>query len=116
MNHSKKINIVIIALALSLSFTVTNAQAGTGVRQPKWVSAKGYWVVETTGGKRGAHIIHFYNNDNQLVYRETLSGVSVKTSRRNVKMKLKKVLETSVAGYALKKEKTENLALVAKAL
>lgn len=103
-------------LLLVFGFTVAGAQQRSNAKHPKWIPEKGYWVVETSGQDRKQQIIHFYNNDNQLVYRELLTGVSLKTARRNVKMKLKKVLETSIAAWEIKKEQTENLALVARAL
>ena len=115
MAQSKKILLVITICLLVSTFNAVNAQTAVSPREPKWVSAKGFWVVETSGIDQKTHVIHFYNNDNQLVYKESLSGVRLKTSRRAVKMKLKKVLENSVAGWELKKEQTENLALVARA-
>lgn len=54
---------------------------------PGWVSDKGYWVVESNINTPLNHIISFYNNDNELLYKETLIGV---------KMKLKKVLKPAV--------------------
>ena len=61
------------------------------------------------------HIIRFYNNDNELLYKETITGVKMKAGKRKVKMKLKKVLEASVQAWEKKKDgllSIEELSLV----
>jgi hypothetical protein len=49
------------------------------------------------------HIIRFYNNDNELLHKETLTGIKLNPERRKVKMELKKVLESSVLAWEKKK-------------
>lgn len=79
---------------------------------PRWVSEKGYWVAESNIHSPLDHVIRFYNNDNVLVYKETLSGVKLNLNKRKVKMKLKKVLDSSVLAWEKKKEGSEENALV----
>jgi hypothetical protein len=62
---------------------------------PAWVSEKGYWVVESNIHSPYRHTVFFYNNDNVLMYKESLEGVKLNAEKRKVKMKLKKALETS---------------------
>ena len=63
-------------------------------RIPKWYSEKGYWVVESNIHSPLEHIVRFYNNDNVLLYKETLTNTRLNPEKRSVKMKLKKVLES----------------------
>lgn len=72
-------------------------------RVPKWYSNKGYWVVESNIHSPLSHVVRFYNNDNVLLYQETLSNTKLDTEKRRVKMKLKKVLESAVLAWEQKK-------------
>jgi hypothetical protein len=99
------------ALALSLITLCTFAQ-DEQPSIPDWVSDKGHWVVETNAHSPLNHIIWFYNNDNVLVYKETLTGVKLNLERRKTKMKLKRVLESSVTAWESKKVSTEEKAWV----
>lgn len=112
MKHSGILRALIAAIIFLITLSPASAQR-TGRQVPRWLSTKGYWVVETNGSNKREHIVRFYTNDNRLVYLESLSGVSLKTSKRSVKMKLKKVLETSIAVWEVKKQQSENLALLA---
>ncbi len=82
---------------------------------PDWVSDKGYWVVESNIHSPLDHIITFYNNENELLYKETITGVKLNPEKRKVKMKLKKVLESAVLAWEKKKDgqtSGEEIALV----
>ena len=108
----QKIKTLLAATALSLislcSFSQTAQHA-----IPRWVSDKGHWVVESNIHSPLDHIIWFYNNDNVLVYKETLTGVKLNPEKRKVKMKLKKVLEASVLAWEKKRVPEENKEYVA---
>jgi hypothetical protein len=80
---------------------------------PKWVSEKGYWVIESNIKDPLNHLIRFYNNDNVLLYKETVTGVKLNPEKRAVRMKLKKVLEASVVAWEQKKVAEENKNYVA---
>lgn len=75
---------------------------------PKWVSEKGYWVIESNKNNPSASILYFYNNDNVLVYKEKVEGIVFNLKKRNTKMQLKKVLDQSVVAYEQRKHGTEN--------
>lgn len=75
---------------------------------PRWVSGKGYWIVESNINTPLRHTIRFYNNDHVLLYRENLEGVKLDPAKRKVKMKLKKVLEAAVLAWEKKKVPEEN--------
>lgn len=83
---------------------------------PKWHSEKGYWVVESNIHTPMDHIIRFYNNDNVLLYKEAVSGIKLDPSKRKTKMKLKKILESSVDTWQQAKVMEENKDYVAKSL
>lgn len=79
---------------------------------PRWVSQKGFWVVESNKSTPKDHIVRFYNNNNEMVYKETVSGVRLNLNRARVKMKLKKTLESAVLAYEKKKAPLEEMALL----
>jgi hypothetical protein len=103
----------VAALTLSLVSLYSFAQGEQKATTPRWVSDKGYWVVESNIHSPLDHIIWFYNNDNVLVYKETVTGIKLNTDRRRVKMKLKKVLESSILAWVRKKAPEENKKYVA---
>src|SRR4051812_4343069 len=94
--HFRILLILFLAVSFS-SFAQDNEQPGT--RIPRWISEKGYWVVESNIKTPYQSIIHFYNNDNVLVYREKVDGVKVNLNRNRTKMKLKKILEQSIIAW-----------------
>lgn len=71
---------------------------------PRWVSEKGYWVVKTNNHYPLDHVVSFYNNDNVLLYKETVKGVRLNPDKRKVKTKLKRVLESVVMTWEKKKD------------
>ncbi len=99
---------IVLALISFSSFAQEEQPAA-----PKWVSDKGYWVIESNIKDPLNHVVRFYNNDNVLLYKETVSGVKLNPEKRTVKMKLKKVLETTVIAWEQKKTTEENKNYVA---
>ncbi len=99
---------IVLALISFSSFAQEKQPAA-----PKWVSDKGYWVIESNIKYPLNHVVRFYNNDNVLLYKETVSGVKLNPEKRTVKMKLKKVLETTVIAWEQKKTTEENKNYVA---
>ncbi len=85
-------------------------------RIPRWISEKGYWVVESNVKTPLNSVIHFYNNDNVLVYRERVDGVKINLNKDRTKMRLKKILEQSIVAYEKSHTITENEQWVVKAL
>ena len=71
---------------------------------PSWVSEKGYWVVESNIHSPLNHVVSFYTNDNQLIYKETLTDIKLNPEKRKVKLKLKKILESAVLAQENKKD------------
>lgn len=75
---------------------------------PKWISNKGYWVIESNKQTPQNSIVYFYSNDNVLVYKEKIEGVVINLKKRQTKMNLKRVLEQSVFTYEKMKKPAEN--------
>jgi hypothetical protein len=94
--HFRILFILFLTVSLS-SFAQDDEQAE--IRIPRWISDKGYWVVESNVKTPYQSVIHFYNNDNVLVYREKVEGVKVNLNRNRTKMKLKKILEQSIVAW-----------------
>lgn len=82
---------------------------------PEWVSAKGWWMVESNIHLPKQHIVYFYNNEGVLVYKEKLEGVRLNPEKRKLKMQLKQVLETTVVAWE-KDRKVDNGFFVANCL
>ena len=96
----KKILTTLIA-GIILWLTALPARAQDDVPPtPGWVSERGYWVVES---RNDTAIVYFYNNDNQLVYREQRSG-TLNVSRRRTKLRLTRTLEQMVTAFSRQKE------------
>ncbi len=86
------------------SFAQLSFQQERRPRFPGWVSEKGYWVIESNIKSPLDHVVRFYDNDNNLVYKETLTGIKINPEKRKVKMKLKKILESAVLAQENKKD------------
>jgi len=112
--------ITAIALLLFLTTSLTSLAQDeaqpVSKRIPRWISDKGYWVVESNVKTPFNSIIHFYDNDNVLVYREKVDGVKINLNKSRTKMRLKKILEQSIVAYEKSHTITENEQWVAKAL
>lgn len=66
---------------------------------PSWLSDKGYWVVESNVKTPRKSIVHFYNNEHVLVFREKLDGVRLNLNRKKVLYRLKATLENAVSAF-----------------
>jgi hypothetical protein len=102
----KMISTWMIGTAICL-FSISSFAQSEKQETPRWVSDKGYWVVENNVKDPFNHIIRFYTNGDVMIYKETLTGVRLNTNRTKVKMKLKKVLETSAIAWEQKKVSEE---------
>ena len=97
----KQISTLVMAFALCNVFTVCFCQDEHNNRSviPKWISDKGYWIIESNIKTPKNSIIHFHNNQNILVYREKIEGIIINLEKRKVLMNLKKVLEQSATAW-----------------
>jgi hypothetical protein len=89
----------LFVLALATVITCQSLAQDGDQPLPRWVSKKGYWVVESNIHQPLSHQVRFYNNENVLLYRETVSGMKLDPAKKKVKMRLKKVLETALLAW-----------------
>lgn len=108
----KNLSAMFLSLLLSLIATAAFAQQEeetvTPPPVPKWVSEKGYWVIESSKAKPSNNTLFFYNHDHVLVYKEKVDGFVFNINKRSIKMRLKKVLDQSVLAYEQKRTASEN--------
>ena len=83
---------------------------------PEWVSAKGWWVVESNIHTPKVNIVYFYNNDGVLVYKEKIEGLRINPAKKTIRMQLKQVLESAVVTWEKEHQLKENESLVLNSL
>lgn len=98
--------------AVALMFLLSRHVAEAQEVLPKWISEKGYWVVESNLKSPRNHLIRFYNNDHLLIYQEELNGMKLNVRRRKVRMKLKQALDTALIAWEHKTDPARQAALV----
>lgn len=99
-----KTGLSLIILTLISIGALAQEQRKMPYKFPRWISDKGYWVVETNLHSPLNHLISFYNNDNVLLYKKALTGVKLDPDKRKVKMRLKKELESAIIAWEKKSE------------
>jgi hypothetical protein len=95
-----------------IAFVMTAIAGMAQEKKPRWLSDKGWWVIESNIHTPRQHIIHFYNLDGVEVYKEQLDGIKFKPDRAKTKMHLKQVLESSVTAWEQHHTPRQNEALV----
>jgi hypothetical protein len=93
---------------LAFGSTAQESLPGELSVKPGWVSEKGYWVIESNVKTPKSAIVYFYNNENELVYKERVEGIKLNVKKDATKMKLKKVLETAVWAWEAKQPVKES--------
>lgn len=90
-----------IITAFSFLFSpVTHAQAEEPAQKiPKWISDKGYWVVESNKRTPKDAIVYFYTTENILVYKEEIRNQKLKLNRKKTLLRFKTALEEAVSSY-----------------
>ena len=83
--------------AFTLTYFIASAQQEDNP-VPKWVSEKGYWVVESNKNTPKDSKVYFYNSDHVLVYQEEIKNQKLKLKKKTL-MKLKAALEEAVDSY-----------------
>lgn len=83
---------------------------------PSWLSDKGYWVVESNVKTPRKSIVHFYNNEHIVVYREKVEGIRINLNKKKTLYRLKAALEQAVVAWEKGKVLKENEEILAKAL
>jgi len=106
-------SLIAISVSVSLSTNVIAQQNETeDQRTPKWISDKGYWVIESNIKTPQSSVIHFYNTDNTKIYSEKVEGVKLNIKKRKTLMQLKKALDESLMAWGKSKLPYENQQVV----
>jgi hypothetical protein len=90
----KKIITTLIA-GLILWLSALPAVAQKAHKAPKYVPAKGYWVVES---RNDSSIVYFYSDSLQLISKKELAG-TLNVGRRRTKLRLKRALAKTVTAW-----------------
>ncbi|MGC4103178.1 hypothetical protein [Ferruginibacter sp.] len=105
---------MIAAFILSCSFAMAQEET-TGVqpRPAKWLSDKGYWVIESNVKTPKSSVVHFYNPANQLLSSVKVEGKKLNPARRKTLKNLKKALEEAADANTLANTPAKQEELVA---
>jgi len=96
----KKIFTILLAFIFSAGSLTSNAQSDIpSATLPKWVSEKGYWVVESNKNTPKECTVYFYNNNHLVVYKEEIKGKKLKLNRNKTLLHLKVVLEEAISNH-----------------
>jgi hypothetical protein len=79
---------------------------------PKWMSEKGFWVIQSNLKSPKNSTIYFYNNDQELVYKEEVNGKRINTDKLKTRKHLESVLVESITTWKKEGVAKENQQLV----
>ena len=85
-----------------------NAQSS---RVPKWMCQKGFWVIQGNLQSPKTSTIYFYNNEQQLVYKEQVYK-RINPDKLNTRKRLESVLNQSIIAWQKDHVAKENQQLV----
>lgn len=81
----------------------------------KNIPVKGSWVVESNVKDPKNHVVHFYNDELELIYQEKIAGKRLNIDRAKAKKALNEVLATVLKKDAYQKDNLLITALARKA-
>jgi hypothetical protein len=85
----------------------TNASAQKSVSQSQ-SDPKGFWVIENNIHTPKNSIVYFYNENKELVYKESVTGKRININRRKTCGQLNTVLAQSLVSWEKEKVAKEN--------
>jgi hypothetical protein len=106
------LKILSVLVVLAIVHLPATAQDEALNKIPRWTPDEGYWVAQTNVNEPQQCTIFFYTDNHELIYKETIEGVKLDLQTRRVKMRLKKVLATSLQAWHEQKQVKENEGLV----
>lgn len=112
MKSFSKLFFVMLAMAMAQVTVIAQEEQPVKPFVPRWVPESGYWVAENKPQLPGTYTIYFYTDDHVLVYKENIEGIKLNLNSRKVKMRLKKVLHTSLQAWRQNRQAKENEGLV----
>lgn len=79
---------------------------------PKWMSQKGFWVIQSNLHSPKKATIYFYTNTQELVYKEQVNGKRINPDRLKTRKHLESVLVESIIAWQKEGVAKENQQLV----
>lgn len=107
MKRMTKLIILLPAIGFISLAAAAQESARSDIKLPKWISDKGYWVVEGNIHQPQEHTVHFYNVNDVEVYKEIVTG-KLKATRRKTMLRMKSILETAVIAWERNQPLTGN--------
>lgn len=83
----------------SICITAVAQEEAAYNKTPRYVSSKGYWVIQSNVKQPKEAVVYFYNLQHVLVYKEEVKNVKLNINRTSVKMRLKKALDKAIVAY-----------------
>jgi hypothetical protein len=88
---------VLATFIMSCNFVMAQEEGNySKPKTSKWVSDKGFWVIESNVKTPRSSVVHFYNNNNKLISTVSVEGKRLNPERRKTLKNLKKALEQVV--------------------
>lgn len=84
---------------LGVCITAVAQEEAAHNKTPRFVSTKGYWVIQSNVKQPKEAVVCFYNLQHVLVYKEEVKNVNLNIHRTSVKMRLKKALDKAIAAH-----------------
>ncbi len=106
----KLLSLLMVSLMVTTAVLAQEPEETTPT--PKWISEKGYWIIESNVKTPTTSIIHFYDINNNKIYSEKVEGVQLNLKKRKTLMLLKKALDESLIAYANTKRARQDVDLV----
>ncbi|GAB3906188.1 hypothetical protein GCM10028803_38160 [Larkinella knui] len=98
MKTDSNFRLALLATTLFLTLTVSSFGQGRQARLSTAPSA-GFWVVESQPKQKC--VVFFYNDDNQLIYKEILAKKRLNLKQTKTKESLNAVLEQALQQWAI---------------
>ena len=101
-------------LLFSIAFFNCNSllQAQSQSDVPKWMSEKGYWVIQSNLKTPKDATIFFYTPQHELIYKELISGKKINIEKIKTRKHLEKVLNQAITVWGKEGVVKENQQLV----
>ena len=115
MKKEISIRIIMSLILLIILWPLQGSSQHNKRDNERWLSDKGFWMLEYNIKNPRKTIVYFYNNDKTLVYKELIEGKKLNLKRRKVLIGLHDVLEQAVDTWAIQHIATENKLLLATA-
>jgi hypothetical protein len=96
----------IAAVAILLSFGLSS-QAQTKLNNTVEIKT-GFWQIESNIHSPKNSIVYFYNEDKELMYKESITGRRININRKKIRNQLNTVLEQSLLSWEREKIMKEN--------